>query len=46
MLEYGRIDISKGIDIDKTNASKMWYLLLLLLFVILNISHIFAWLSH
>ena len=22
MLEYGRIDISEGIDINKTNASK------------------------
>ena len=33
MLEYNRIDISEGIDVDKTNASKKykiyhyWYLL-------------------
>ena len=33
MLEYGRIDISEGIDINKTNASKesdichYWYFL-------------------
>ena len=33
MLEYGRIDISQGIDINKTNASKecnichYWYFL-------------------
>ena len=24
MLEYDRIDISEGIDINKTNASKEW----------------------
>ena len=29
MLEYDRIDISEGIDVNKTNASKMWYLSLL-----------------
>ena len=40
MLEYDRIDISEGIDIDKTNKSKecnicrYWYFLAM--------SHIFA----
>ena len=29
MLEYDRADISGGIDINKTNALKMWYLSLL-----------------
>ena len=30
MLEYDRIDISEGIDVNKTNLfKKMWYLLLL-----------------
>ena len=24
MLEYGRIDISEGIDVNKTSASKEW----------------------
>ena len=29
MLYYDRIEISEGIDSDKTSASKEWYLLLL-----------------
>ena len=44
MLEYDRIDISQGIDIDKTNAIKKcdichyWYFL----DKILTMNHIFA----
>ena len=44
MLEYDRIDISKGIDINKTNASKecdicrYWYFK----GMVLNINHIFS----
>ena len=38
MLEYDRIDISEGIDINKTNASKDCTLKIL----ILNMNHIFA----
>ena len=29
MLEYDRIDISEGIDVNKTNVTKEWYLSLL-----------------
>ena len=29
MLEFDRIDISEGIDINRINASKEWYLSLL-----------------
>ena len=32
MLEYDRIDISKGIDVNKTNLSKRMRYLLLLVF--------------
>ena len=44
MLEYDRIDISEGIDVNKTNASKecdichFWYLKTL----VLSMSHIFV----
>ena len=44
MLEYDTIDISEGIDINKTNASKecdichYWYFKIL----VLNAKHIFA----
>ena len=44
MLEYDRIDISEGIDINKTDASKecdichYWYFKVL----VLNMKHIFA----
>ena len=42
MLEYDRIDVSKGIDVNKINASKecdichYWYL------KVLSLNHIFA----
>ena len=45
MLEYDRIDISVGIDLDKTNLSKEcdichnWFFLKIL---VLNMNHIFA----
>ena len=29
MLEYERLDISEGMDVNKTNLSKEWYLSLL-----------------
>ena len=29
MLDYDKIDISEGIDVNKTSASKVWYLSLL-----------------
>ena len=32
LLEYDRIDISERIDINKTNASKEWYLWLFVFF--------------
>ena len=44
MLEYDRIDILEGIDINKTSASKecdiclYWYLKIL----VLSMNHIFA----
>ena len=44
MLEDNRIDISEGIDVNKTNASKecdishFWYLNIL----VLSMSHIFV----
>ena len=44
MLEYGRIDISEGIDVNKTNLSKecniCHYGILKILVLIMN--HIFA----
>ena len=39
MLEYDKIDISEGIDINKTNASKICDVLKIL---VLNMNHIFA----
>ena len=43
MLEYDRIDISEGIDINKTNASKIVrYLSLLVFLKTLIMSPIFA----
>ena len=30
MLEYDRTDISEGTDVNKTNASKKWYLSLII----------------
>ena len=44
MLEYDRIDISEGIDVNKTSASKecdIWYFGILKILV-LRISHGFA----
>ena len=44
MLEYNRIDISEGIDISKTNASKECHICHYWCFLdkkILNVSHIF-----
>ena len=32
MLNYGRIDVSEGIDVNKTSKSKVRYLSLLLFF--------------
>ena len=44
MLGYDRIDISEGIDINKTNASKECHICHYWCFFnkILNMSHIFA----
>ena len=44
MLEYDRIDISEGIDINKTNASKSVKFVITgtLKILILNMKHIFA----
>ena len=36
MLEYDRVDISEGVDVNKTNASKECDIL------VLSMSHIFA----
>ena len=44
MLEYGRIDVSEGINVNKTNGSKKrdichyWYFL----DKVLNMNHIYA----
>ena len=43
MIEYDRIDISEGIDVNKTNASKesdIWTICILKILV-LSMSHIF-----
>ena len=44
MLEYDRIDISEGIDIDKTNGLKEFIFVIIgsLKILILNINHIFV----
>ena len=44
MLEYNRIDISKGIDINKTNASKERKFVIIgtLKILVLSMSCIFA----
>ena len=44
MLGYDRIDISEGIDINKTNASKdvIFVVIGTFLINILNMDHIFA----
>ena len=44
MLEYDRIDISKGVDINKTNASKKCDILYYWYFLdkTLTMNHIFA----
>ena len=45
MIQYDRIDISEGIDVNKTNVSKecaichYWYFLKIL---VLSMNHIFA----
>ena len=43
-LEYDRIDISEGIDINKTNASKSVIFVITGIFkiLVLNMNHIFA----
>ena len=44
MLEYDRIDISEGIDVNKTNASKECNIVTIgiLKILLLSMSHIFA----
>ena len=42
MLEYGRIDISEGIDMEKANASKSVKFVIIGNLKILNMNHIFA----
>ena len=44
MLEYDRIDISEGIDINKTNGLKQFIFVIIgsLKILILNINHIFV----
>ena len=44
MLEYDRIDISEGVDINKTNASKSVIFVIICTFYIktLPMNHIFA----
>ena len=45
MLEYGRIDISEGIDVNKTNASKGYLIFVtigILKILVLSLKHIFA----
>ena len=32
MLNFNRVDVSEGIDVNKTSASKEWYLSLLVFF--------------
>ena len=44
MLEYDRIDISEGIDVNKTNASKnvIFVIIGILKILVLSMNHIFA----
>ena len=44
MLEYDRNDVSEGIDINKTNASKtvIFVIIGILKVLVLNMNHIFA----
>ena len=45
MLEYDRIDISEGIDINKTNASRQNVIFVtigIFKILVLNMNHIFA----
>ena len=43
MLEYDRIDISEGIDIDKTNASNVIFAIIgILKILVLNMNHTYA----
>ena len=43
MLEYDRIDISEGIDVTKTSASKnIFFTIGILKILILSMNHIFA----
>ena len=44
MLEYDRIDISEGIDVNRTNASKKYNIVTIgiLKILVLSMSHIFA----
>ena len=44
MLEYDRIDLSEGIDVNKTNASKECNIVTIgiLKILLLSMSHIFA----
>ena len=44
MLEYDRIDISEGVDINKPNASKVCKFVIIsaLEILVLNMNHIFG----
>ena len=44
MLEYNRIDISEGIDVNKTNLSKnvIFVTIVILKILVLSMNHIFA----
>ena len=44
MLQYNRIDISEGIDVDKTSASKECDIvsIVILKILVLSTNHIFA----
>ena len=44
MLEYDRNDVSEGIDINKTNASKtvIFVIIGILKVLVLNMNHIFV----
>ena len=44
MLEYDRIDISEGVDVNKTNLSKECDIVIIgiLKMLVLNLNHIFA----
>ena len=42
MLEYDRIDISEGINLNKTSASKECVTIGILKILVLSMSHIFA----